>query len=77
MAKRSTGKSDRCRPLREQIKKTEAEIFELQESLSDPDIAPGIKVTLRKLLAQTRALLVRLRAALKRCEALPKRPRLK
>jgi hypothetical protein len=72
-----TAATDRCRPLREQIKRVEAEIADIRSDLVDPDIPPRIKARLRLLLKKDLLLLAQLRAALKRCEALPERPALK
>lgn len=74
-AKKSrASETDRCQPIRAQIETTKAEIANIEESLSDHDILESIKRRLRALLPGLKALLKRLREALKECEKLPKHP---
>lgn len=75
--KRKTVKIDRCRPLREQLEQNEAEIRDVEDALTDPDILESIKRRLRVLLGKLRALHARLVAALRACEALPAGPPLR
>lgn len=66
--------SDRCEPLREQLRRVELEIQECLEVIGDPDILASIKARCKRILPSLRALRTRLIAALKACEALPAHP---
>ena len=76
--KTATGTTtDKCRPLREQIERVREEIAQIREDLGEPDIPPALRARLKALLKKNLELLARLSAALRICEKLPDRTRLK
>lgn len=66
--------SDRCEPIREQIRSFETEVREIESDLDDPDVPEHVKEQLRILLNELNLRLRGLAEELRRCEALPEYP---
>jgi TolA-binding protein len=73
--RRSAAESDRCQPLRDQLKELDQEIADLRESLTDPDIPNDIKARHRKKLQQLITTQTHTLKAFEACEAIEDDPR--
>lgn len=71
MIRKSRKKTDRCRPLRENVARLQEMIRRVREDLSEPDIPPVLRRKLERLLALLPAQLRQAQTLLRHCEALP------